>query len=165
MERQHYIDRKFVFTDKECRELQFDDRVKNTTYTDSLCRCLRIMVSKYGNHSYMYQKFKGSKVIGNVFAVTVKEAREIVKNIEENYDEYIQVAPTIKMPLSAYFKKYGAFPHKEVEEVHSDSYEARIESMQQDIDILTKQIKVLNDENDILTQKLINIREIVNYTD
>lgn len=155
--------RTFVFTDKDIRSGNFDSK-ECGTYSDKLCKGLRLSVSEYGNHSYMYQTtHQGkciSKVIGNIFGVTIKEARDIVNNIRENKAEFIEELPNIKLSLSAYFSKYGKFPHKVAgtETILSDENS----SLKQKIKDLEKEIDGLRDMNVKLVARLDTVRRIVN---
>ena len=104
--------RKVEFTDNLCRNYVMEDWREGTILTDSLCKNLTMYISQYGNHTYSFTSSKGSKAIGSVHTVTVKEAREIVHNIHANLDEFLNELPSIKTPLVFYFRKYGMFPHK-----------------------------------------------------
>lgn len=104
--------RKVEFTDNFCRNYFMEDFREGTQLSDSLCKNLTMYVSKYGNHTYNFTSCKCARTIGSVHTMTAKEAREIVNNIRENIDEFLQEVPSIKIPLVFYFKKFGKFPHK-----------------------------------------------------
>lgn len=57
--------RKFIFTDESVRNYDYDSDAKS--YTDSLCKGLRISISPKGNHSYFYQGDKHAKTIGSIY--------------------------------------------------------------------------------------------------
>ena len=101
--------RSFAFTDKDVREMNYDPEARS--YSDKLCPGLRIIVSPCGNHAYIYKNPQGSKVIGDIYSIDVKQAREIVNNIKENMPEFLSEYKSIKMNLFGYFQKYGPYPH------------------------------------------------------
>ena len=148
--RRKYEKRAFPFTDKDCREAKQDENQKFTSYTDSLCGHLKLITSKYGNHTYNYYDNNVAKSIGSIFNVTVKEARDIVHNIRDNYDEFSRVRSEIKGPLSIYFKKYGPFPH-----------EAKTEEENSEVKELKKQLAEVIAERDSYRDKLREIWEIL----
>ena len=145
-----YQKRAFPFTDKDCREVQQDESQKFTSYGDSLCQHLKLVASKYGNHTYNYCDAKICKSIGSVFTVSVKEARDIVHNIRDNYEEFLRVRSEIKCPLSIYFKKYGFFPH-----------EAKVAEENKEVQELKKQLKEVIEERDSYRAKLRAIWELL----
>lgn len=147
--------RKFVFSDKQCREMEYDDA---RYWSDSLCKGLRIVLSKFNNHTYQFQFEGGSKVIGSVFAVSVKDAREIINNIRQNMDEFMEELPNIKMPLAGYFKKYGMFPHKPQGTAVIISDENA--SLKQKIKDLEKEIENLRENNVTLSSRLNTIARL-----
>lgn len=123
-------------------------------------------VSKSGNHSFMYQGTIASKVIGSVYQMTVKEAREIVNNINQNRDEFMREFPNIKLPLVAYFQKYGKFPHKPngTEVVISNenaSLKEKIKDLQAENESLKAEIQKLSEENRKYHNRLITIKKVV----
>lgn len=121
-ERKPRENRKVEFTDKFCRNYVMEDFKEGTVLTDALCKNLTMYVSRYGNHTYGFTSTKVSRNIGSVHTITIKEAREIAHNIHANLEEFIKEAPSIKVPLAFYFKKYGMFPHqpKSTEAIISD---------------------------------------------
>lgn len=157
--------RSFEFTDKFCRNFDAgDEEIK--TLSDKLCKNLRMSVSKSGNHSFMYQGMTASKVIGSVYQMTVKEAREIVNNINQNRDEFMREFPNIKLPLVAYFQKYGKFPHKPngTEVVISNenaSLKEKIKDLQAENESLKAEIQTLSEENRKYYSRLITIKKVV----
>ncbi len=148
--KRRYEKRAFGFTDKDCREVQQDENGKFTSYTDSFCEHLKLVASKYGNHTYNYYDSNVAKSIGSVFNVSVKEAREIVHNIRDNYEEFLRVRSEIKGPLSIYFKKYGPFPH-----------EAKGTEESSEVQELKKQLKEVIEERDSYRAKLRAIWELL----
>ena len=84
--------RQFAFTDKEVKARCEEDNGK-IEYTDSLCMGLNMITGKSGNGSYVLStSYKGKclkKTIGNVWRMSVEEARDIVRNIQANKDEFM----------------------------------------------------------------------------
>ena len=160
-ERKPRENRKVEFTDKFCRNYVMEDFKEGTVLTDALCKNLTMYVSQYGNHTYGFTSKKVSRNIGSVHTVTIKEAREIAHNIHANLEEFIKEAPSIKVPLAFYFKKYGMFPHKPqgTEFIISDENA----SLKNKIKDLQKEIEELQDRNIRLTSRLDTIRKLVCY--
>lgn len=102
--------RSFMFTDKEVRNHEYD--LSATTYSDKGCKSLRISISRNGNHNFVFQDSKVCKSIGSIYTVSVKQARDIVSNIKNNYPEFLEERSEIKLNLFNYFQKFGEFPHK-----------------------------------------------------
>ena len=149
-------DRTFIFSDKAVREYDYD--VDAGTYSDRICKGLKISVSRNGNHSFFYSGPEHSKVIGSIYNISVDKAREICKNIKENEDEFNAEFDTIKLNLYGYFQKFGPYPHNLIiEDVTEETIEEQIETLKKQVDILT----TLNDrylaENERLKNKLAQI--------
>lgn len=161
--------RSFEFTDKFCRNFDAgDEEIKSLS--DKLCKNLRMSVSKNGNHSFMYQNVGTSRVIGSVYQMTVKEAREIVNNINQNRDEFMREAPNIKIPLVAYFQKYGKFPHQPngTEVVISNenaSLKEKIKDLQVEVEKLQSQVQILIQDNRKYHSRLLTIKNVVGEID
>ena len=155
--------RSFAFTDKEVRNLPCDLKV---AYSDTLCPGLRVMVSHCGNHSYIYKAAEGSKVIGSIYSISLKQAREIVNNIRENRDEYLSEFKNIKMHLFGYFQKFGPYPHEKLDkaDIEDDQKGLKdyIETLRAENDKLVERNIKLNEENEYLTNMLTRIRDIIN---
>lgn len=149
-ERKSRLNRAFKFTDKECREMCLDEGEIQRGFSDELCPNLYLIASSTGNHTFSFRSGKGgSKAIGSVFAVSVKEAREIVNNIKDNLPEFLAERNNIKMPMSAYFKKYGMYPHKPkgTEVIISDenaSLKKKIKDLEEEVARLNRMIAVYN---------------------
>ena len=148
-ERKSRLNRSFKFTDKECREMCLDEGEIQRGFSDELCTNLFLIASSTGNHTYNFRSGKASKTIGSVFAVSVKEAREIVNNIKDNLPEFLAERDNIKMPMSAYFKKYGMYPHKPkgTEVIISDenaSLKKKIKNLEEEVARLNRIIAVYN---------------------
>lgn len=156
--------RSFVFTDKDIREYDYD--ISAGTYSDKICRGLKISVSRNGNHTFFYQNQKHSKVIGSIYNISVDKAREICNNINENEEEFNTEYDNIKINLYGYFQKYGPFPHHQL---YLDALlEPEEEDPQKKIIALNKQVDTLvtlNDhylaENEYLRNTLAQIRAII----
>lgn len=158
----------YELTDEFCRNLDANDYEGSKTITDKLCRNLRVAVSSRGNHSYIYLSSKGNKVIGNVYQITIKDARRIAHNINEYKDEFIRELPNIKLPLFAYFQKFGEFPHKPkgTEVIISDenfSLKEKIKELQTENAVLLSQVTELKEINTQLVSRINSIRKLVNY--
>ena len=153
--------RKTQFSDNFCRSYMPEEFKKGMRISDSLCKNLNMLVSEFGNHSYHISCGKYDRVIGNVHTTSLKEAREIVQNIRENLHDFYEEAPTIKIPLVLYFKKYGKFPHKPkgTETILSDENS----SLKQKIKDLEKEIENLTDTNTELRSRLATISNLANY--
>lgn len=160
--------RKYEFTDKLCREFDYEEHDGITTISDKLCKNLRMYVSQNNNHSFAYQGSEAAKVIGSVYQMTVKEAREIVNNINENKEEFKREVSNIKLPLAAYFKKFGKFPHqpKGTEVIISNenaSLKEKIKDLQAENEVLLSQVNELKEINTQLVSRINSIRKLVNY--
>lgn len=162
--------RKYEFTDKLCREFDAEEHDGITTISDKLCKNLRMYVSQNNNHSFAYQGLETAKVIGSVYQMTVKEAREIVNNIRENKEEFKREVSNIKLPLAAYFKKFGKFPHqpKGTEVIISNenaSLKEKIKDLQAEVDKLQSQVQMLIQDNRKYHSRLTTIKNIVGEID
>lgn len=148
--------RSFMFTDKDVREYEYD--LDATTYSDKGCRGLRISVSQNGNHNFIFQDLKVCKTIGSIYSVSVKQAREIVQNIKDNYPEFLEERPNINLNLFAYFQKYGNYPHKHegTKVILSDENS----SLKKKIKILQEEIDRLQDVNTALKARLNTISHL-----
>lgn len=153
-------DRSFIFSDKNVREYDYD--VDAGTYSDKICKGLKISVSRNGNHSFFYNGPEHSKVIGSIYNTSVDKAREICKNIKEHEDEFNAEFDTIKLNLYGYFQKFGPYPHNVViEDVTEESMEKQIETLKKQIETLTALNNHLYAENDWLWKLMNKIRELV----
>lgn len=160
----------YEFTDKFCRNLNSADYEGNKTLSDKLCKNLRVTISHTGNHSYAYQAEKKSKVIGSVYQISIKDARAIAQNINENKEEFIREVPNIKIPLYAYFQKFGKFPHKPkgTEVIISNenvSLKEKIKNLQTENAVLLSQVNELKGTNELLQKKLKSIEDIVLFNE
>lgn len=158
----------FEFTDKFCRNVDPADYEGNKTLSDKLCKNLRLTISHVGNHSYSYQSEKISKVIGNVYQISIKDARRIAQNLNENKEEFLKDSPNIKLPLYAYFQKFGEYPHqpKGTEVIISNenaSLKDKIKKLQAENESLSSLVKTLKDVNTQLVSRMDSIRKLVNY--
>jgi hypothetical protein len=158
----------FEFTDNFCRNLNPEDYEGNKTLSDKLCRNLRLVISSYTNHSYIYKAQGVCKVIGNVYQISIKDARKIAQNINENKEEFKKEAPKIKIPLCVYFQKFGEYPHqtKGTEVIISDenvSLKEKIKELQAENESLSSLVKTLKEVNTQLVSRMDSIRKLVNY--
>ena len=145
--------RQFAFTAKEVKARCEEDNGK-IEYTDSLCTGLSMITGKYGNGSYVFSfSHKGKnfkKTIGNVWRMSVEEARDIVRNIQANKDEFMANELPWGKLLSVDFKENGFYPRKP----------AVVEDTS-----LSSEIEKLRAENEFLKKKLKKIEDIVCRTD
>jgi hypothetical protein len=158
----------FEFTDKFCRNIKPEDYEGSKTLSDKLCKNLRLSISSIGNHSYSYQSEKISKVIGSVYQISIKDARKIAQNLNENKDEFLKAAKSIKLSMYAYFQKFGAYPHKPkgTEVIISDenvSLKEKIKELQAENENLLSLVKTLKEVNTQLVSRMDSIRKLVNY--
>lgn len=158
----------YEFTDNFCRNLNPEDYEGNKTISDKLCRNLRLVISSYTNHSYIYKAQGVCKVIGNVYQISIKDARKIAQNINENKEEFKKEAPKIKIPLYAYFQKFGEYPHqtKGTEVIISEeniSLKEKIKELQAENENLLSLVKTLKEVNTQLVSRMDSIRKLVNY--
>lgn len=156
----------FEFTDNFCRNVDPEDYEGSKVLSDKLCKNLRLIISPYSNHSYCYKAQGVCKVIGSVYQISIKDARKIAQNINENKEEFKREAPKIKMPLYAYFQKLGEYPHqpKGTEVIISDenaSLKEKIKDLQTENESLKAEIKKLSEENRKYYSRLITIKKVV----
>jgi predicted RNase H-like nuclease (RuvC/YqgF family) len=93
-----------------------------------------------------------------------------VNNINENKEEFESEVSNIKLPLAAYFKKFGRFPHqpKGTEVIISNenaSLKEKIKDLQAENEVLLSQINELKGTNELLQKKLKSIEDIVLFND
>ena len=162
-----YTNRKFFFTEDAVKKLGADDEMRQVSYTDSGCKCLQVLVSET-DLSYIFMNGRISKVIGNIYNVSLKDARAIVNNIRDNYEEFMKSKPARCCSLSVDFKKNGFYPRKKVEEpkgtamILSDenaSLKEKIKELQAGNELLVKEIQSLKDKNDILQNEIESLRD------
>lgn len=156
----------YEFTDEFCRGINPDDFKGSKQLSDKLCKNLRLVISPYGNHSYHYKAQGVCKAIGSVYQISIKDARKIAKNINENKEEFKREAPKIKMPLYAYFQKFGEYPHqpKGTEVIISNenaSLKEKIKDLQAENESLKAEIKKLSEENRKYQSRLLTIKKVV----
>lgn len=160
----------YEFTDKFCRGINPDDFKGSRQLSDKLCQHLRLVLSPYGNHSYVYSAVYGNKVIGNVYQISIKDARAIAQNINAHKDEFKKELPNIKIPLYAYFQKFGEFPHqpKGTEVIISDenvSLKEKIKELQTENAVLLSKVNELKGTNELLQKKLKSIEDILLFNE
>jgi hypothetical protein len=160
----------YEFTDKFCRNIDAEDYEGSKTLSDKLCKNLRLTISHVGNHSYSYQSEKISKVIGSVYQISIKDARRIAQNLNENKEEFLKDAPNIKLSMYAYFQKFGEYPHhpKGTEVVISkenSSLKEKIKELQTENAVLLSQVNELKGTNELLQKKLKSIEDILLFNE
>lgn len=160
----------YEFTDKFCRNIDPADYEGSKTLSDKLCKNLRLTISHVGNHSYSYQSEKISKVIGSVYQISIKDARRIAQNLNENKEEFLKDAPNIKLSMYAYFQKFGEYPHqpKGTEVVISkenSSLKEKIKELQTENAVLLSQVNELKGTNELLQKKLKSIEDILLFNE
>ena len=156
----------FEFTDNFCRNINPEDYEGSKALSDKLCKNLRLTISQTGNHSYSYQSEKISKVIGSVYQISIKDARKIAQNLNENKEEFRKEAKSIKLSMYAYFQKFGMYPHKPkgTEVIISDenvSLKEKIKELQAENESLKAEIQKLSEENRKYQSRLITIKKVV----
>lgn len=145
--------RQFAFTDKEVKARCEEDN-GTIEYTDSLCTGLDMITGKYGNGSYVLStSYKGKsfkKTIGNVWRMSVEEARDIVRNIQLNKDEFMANELPWGKLLFVDFKENGFYPRKPavVEDTSLSSLSSEIEKLRAENALLNKKLKAI--ENIVL---------------
>lgn len=159
-----YNDRKFFFTEELIKNLKVDEDRRQVSFTDTGCKCLQVLVSETDT-SYAFVNGKISKIIGNVYNVSLKEARAIVNNIRDNYDEFSKNIPPRCCSLSVDFKKNGFYPRKKVEEANGTATILSDEnaSLKEKIKELEAEIESLRDINIRLGSRLQTIRKLACY--
>ena len=139
--------RQFAFTDKEVKARCEEDNGK-IEYTDSLCTGLNMITGKYGNGSYAFStSYKGKclkKIIGNVWRMSVEEARDIVRNIQANKDEFMANELPWGKLLSVDFKENGFYPRKPAV-VEDTSLLSELEKLKAENEFLKKKLKKIED--------------------
>lgn len=151
-----HVKRQFAFTEKDVKaKCEFE---KGISYTDSLCPNLLVYSGKDGNGSYRVAVCLNSKyyqkVIGSVYRVPLDYAREIVRNIQENREEFVENLDSLGRYDSLYadFKKNGFYPRKKLE-------------IKLDEEFLLGEIERLKAENELLNKKLKAIENIVLFNE
>ena len=170
--RRTYEKKNLILTEEIVKKLEREEGRPTTTYSDALCRGLRVYVGKGTNSSYCFQNTKVCKTIGNIYNVSLKEAREIVFNIKENLDEFYKNVPERCCDLYIDFKKNGFYPRKKVEDFHGTetvlsqenaSLKEKIKDLEQERENLQKEIEDLQKSVTILGSRLATISHLANY--
>lgn len=152
-----YEKRSFVFTEKELKEKMYNG--EKIIYTDSACPCLCCLSLKDGNGAYTIQATINSKlyrkVIGNLYRVSLENARDIVRNILENKEEFSKNNLKRCESLVEDFKKNGFYPRKKPEIKLDEEYLfGEIERLKQENALLNKKLKAI--ENIVLFNEVDN---------
>lgn len=147
------IDNRFTFTNKNVRELRDYGR-----FYDAVCPHLAVTVSRTSsNYFYISKEFK--KLIGNVYEITVENARQIAQNINENIEEVLKTELSKRISLARYFAENGYFPCKKIES-SPDTGTNKILSVENLA--LKEKIKELTEENNCLGRQVNLLRDMIN---
>lgn len=150
------IKNRFMFTNKTIRELTYGGTGMADVYYDAGCPHLAVYV--FPSRSSYYLTIKGRLLlVGNVYEITVEDARAIVRNIMDNEAEFKRTKLTPKVGLHRDFKQNGFFPRnkefKGTEVVLSNENG----SLKQKIAELIEENNKLFDENKKYRDKIGNI--------
>ena len=147
------IDNRFTFTNKIVRELR-----DCGYFYDAICPHLTVRVSRTGSSYYFFsQEFK--KLIGNVYEVTIENARQIAQNINENFGEALNTKFPKRINLARDFAENGYFPRKKIES-SADTGTNKILSAENVA--LKEKIKELTEENNCLGRQVNLLRDMIN---
>lgn len=150
-------DRKFAFTEKSVKEICEGE--SDISYTDTICKGLKLISGSRGNGGYHFQYFNpetGSmsmKVIGNIFRVPLEQARAIVRNIQSNFNEFINNPLDRCDTLAADFTKNGYYPRKKAESLQGTETILSDENAS-----LKRKIKELEQEKEELQNTIVRLR-------
>lgn len=122
---------------------------KATYWRDTEEPSLVLCVSPYEKRSLYYKRRGYIKLIGDIHEVTVEKAREITKNIDQNFEEVMNTEFQDRIPLCREYAKNGAFPRKQkVVEARIDK-EAIVHEINQAMTLLENAKKKLLSEYDL----------------
>lgn len=147
------IDNRFTFTNKNVRELRMCGY-----FYDAVCPHLTVKVLKSGS-SYFFISQQLKKLIGNVYEVTVDDARQIAQNINENFGEALNTEFPNRINLARDFAENGYLPRKKIES-SPDTGTNKILSAENTA--LKEKIKELTEENNCLGRQVSLLRDMVN---
>ena len=128
------IDNRFTFTNKNVRELR-----DCGYFYDAICPHLTVRVSRTGQ-SYFFISQELKKLIGNVYEVTVEDARKVAQNVND-------------------FAENGYFPRKKIES-SPDTGTNKILSAENLA--LKEKVKELTEENNCLGRQVNLLRDMIN---
>lgn len=142
----------FMFTNKDVRELTKKDdyRIVDIYYDDG-CPNLILQISRT-EKSFVYRYANNTKRIGNVYQVSVEEARKIVRNINDNKEEFMSLNIPKRYTIFDDFQKNGYLPRKKNEGLDEIKGTATILSSENIS--LKKKIKELEEQVATLEDKL-----------
>lgn len=147
------IDNRFTFTNKNVRELR-----DCGYFYDAICHHLTVRVSRTGSSYYFFSnEFK--KLIGNVYEVTVEDARKVAQNVNENFKEVLKTKFPKRINLVRDFAENGYFPRKKIES-SPDTGTNKILSAENLA--LKEKIKELTEENNSLGRQVNLLRDMIN---
>lgn len=147
-----------MFTNKLVRELYQSEGVGE--WRDAACSHLTVKTTPIGYSNFYYNNCSdgNKKIIGNVFKVSLEKAREIVNNIDENYQEFLETPVPLRHDLFNDFETNGYYPRAKTIEVNSTNEILLIENQS-----LKEKVKELTDENHELARKYRELDKI--FTD
>lgn len=134
----------FMFTNKNARELAKKDNGTITDiYYDDGCPHLSLNISATGN-VYIYRGKKVEKMIGNVWRVSVEEARKIAHNIDDNKEEFLSLNIPKRYTIFDDFQKNGYLPRQKNEVI--DKIKSTATALSSENISLKKKIKELEEK-------------------
>ncbi len=147
------IDNRFTFTNKNVRELR-----DYGCFYDAVCPRLAVNVSRTSSsYFFICQVFK--KRIGNVYEVTVENARQIAQNINENIEEVLKTEFHKRINLARDFAENGYFPRKKIES-SPDTGTNKVLSAENLA--LNEKVRELTEENNHLGIQVNLLRDMIN---
>lgn len=147
------IDNRFTFTNKNVRELR-----DCGYFYDAICPHLTVRVSRTGQ-SYFFISQELKKLIGNVYEVTVEDARKVAQNVNENFEEVLKTKFPKRINLVRDFAENGYFPRKKIES-SPDTGTNKILSAENLA--LKEKVKELTEENNCLGRQVNLLRDMIN---
>ena len=134
--------RQFAFTEKEVKEKCMQE--SGIGYSDSLCTGLYMITGKQGAGSYqlMLKSKNVNKVIGDVYRVSLDEARKIVNNIKDNLEEFKETKLSFGKHLVYDFRENGYYPRKPMA---IDDALGELERLKARHELIKKKLKEIED--------------------
>lgn len=137
-----------MFTNKLVRELYQSEGV--VEWRDAACSHLTVKTTPIGYSNFYYNNCSdgNKKIIGSVYKVSVEKAREIVNNIDENYEEFLETPVPSRHDLFNDFETNGYYPRANTVEANGTNEILLLENQS-----LKEKLKELTDENHELDRK------------
>ena len=146
-----------MFTNKLVRELYQSEGVGE--WRDAACSHLTVKTTPIGYSNFYYNNCSdgNKKIIGSVYKVSVEKAREIVNNIDENYEEFLETPVPSRHDLFNDFETNGYYPRANTVEANGTNEILLLENQS-----LKEKLKELTDENHELDRKYGELCKIFN---